>query len=511
VRWVSAAVAYIFLLAACTGPSEGSRGVQGRAAPATTTPTTVLATTTTSAPPPTVTTAASAPPATTVTTPPPAAPARPAVPAGSVDCDVPGGYPEPWPDRPRYTARLVLDPAARQVTGEVRARFVPDAHTDRLVFRLWPNAPRLGRAGSRLEITAAHLRDQLVAGVYEAAGAAPGRPGTVFALPGSFPAGQAVTARLEFRLALPGAVNDRIAQAGSSLRLGSVLPVLSWVRGDGWQTSPAVSAFAEAAASEVADYDVTVSAPPGYTVLATGEEVEPMRFVARAVRDWAATAAPMRLGEAKAQGGRTTVVVGVAEGAGGDPAVLARRAADAVDGLAARFGEYPYPRLSLGVTGGLRGGIEFPMHILLGSGVPNIHLVHEVAHQWFYGLAGNDQYRDPWLDEALATYGEARVTGRLSSQRARAIPAAGRGHIGESMAYWQSHPGAYFTSVYVGGLQVLGAFADRLGGYGALDCGLRRYVRDRAYTVSRPLDLLDAMARQTGVDPRPVVAPFGVS
>jgi peptidase M1-like protein len=256
---------------------------------------------------------------------------------------------------------------------------------------------------------------------------------------------------------------------------------------------------------------VRVSAPAGYTVLATGEEVEPMRFVARSVRDWAATAAPMRLGEAKAQGGRTTVALGVAEGAGGDPAVLARRAADAVDRLAARFGEYPYPRLSLGVTGALTGGIEFPMHIFLGSGVPNIHLVHEVAHQWFYGLAGNDQYRDPWLDEGLATYGEARVTGRLSFQRSRALPSAGRGRTGESMAYWASHPGAYFRSVYVGGLQALASLADRLGGYDALDCGLRRYVRDRAYTVSRPADLLDAMQRQTGVDPRPVLAPFGVS
>jgi hypothetical protein len=397
------------------------------------------------------------------------------------------------------------------VTGEVQVTFVPDAPTDRLVFRLWPNAPRLGRAGSRLEITAAQVGDRPVAGVYEPAGAAPGHPGTVFALPGSFPAARPVTARLEFRLSLPGAVNDRVAVVGPSLRLGSVLPVLSWVRGAGWQTSPAVDAFAEAAVSEVADYDVRVSAPAGYTVLATGEEVEPMRFVARSVRDWAATAGPMRLGEARAQGGRTTVAVGVAQGAAGEPAVLARRAAEAVDALAARFGEYPYPRLSLAVTAALRGGIEFPTHIFLASGAPYIHLVHEVAHQWFYGLAGNDQYRDPWLDEGLATYGEARVTGRLPFQRSRAIPPADRGRTGESMAYWTAHPGAYLLSVYVGGLQALASLADRLGGYDALDCGLRRYLHDRAYTVSRPADLLDALQRQTGVDPRPVMAPFGVS
>jgi hypothetical protein len=261
----------------------------------------------------------------------------------------------------------------------------------------------------------------------------------------------------------------------------------------------------------VADWDVTVTAPAGYSTLATGEETAPGHFAARAVRDWAATVAPMRLGQAPAQGGRTAVVVGVAQGAAGDPDALAARHAKALDDLAARFGEYPYPRLTIGVTTGLSGGIEFPTHIFLGSGVATVHLVHEVAHQWFYALAGNDQYRDPWLDESLATYGQSRVDGALAYQRSRAIPAAGRGHLGESMAYWNRTAGStYYLSVYVGGVQALGALADRLGGYGPLDCGVRRYVRDRAYTVSRPSDFVAAFKAQQAFDAGPVLAPFGV-
>jgi len=31
-------------------------------------------------------------------------------------------------------------------------------------------------------------------------------------------------------------------------------------------------------------------------------------------------------------------------------------------------------------------------------------LAHEMAHQWFYNIVGNDQTREPWLDEALAQY-----------------------------------------------------------------------------------------------------------
>ena len=33
--------------------------------------------------------------------------------------------------------------------------------------------------------------------------------------------------------------------------------------------------------------------------------------------------------------------------------------------------------------------------------------VHEIAHQWWFGLVGNDQALEPWLDEALAVYSEA--------------------------------------------------------------------------------------------------------
>ncbi|HEY3241011.1 MAG TPA: hypothetical protein VGL92_15695 [Acidimicrobiia bacterium] len=498
-----AVVLLVFIAGGCT---SGSSDPAPAAGPPSSVGTTTAPTTATTLASSTTVTPAAPPPATSAT---PAAP--PAAPPPDGPCEVPAGYPVPWPERPRYTAQLNVDAAARMVTGTLSVRFTPDAPTDRLVFRFWANSPRLGRAGSRFEVVTAFLGDQPIAGTYEAGGAAPGRPGTLYILPGSFPAGKTTEARIDFRLFLPGAVNDRVAMVGRSFRLGSVLPVLSWVRGSGWQTAPAVDAFAEAAASEVADWDVSVTAPAGYTTLATGIEAAPGRFVAEAVRDWAATVAPMRLAEAPAQGGRTTVVVGVAEGAAGDPAALARRVVDALDNLAARYGEYPYPRLSVGVTGSLTGGIEFPTHIHLGSGVPNIHLVHEVAHQWFYGVAGNDQYAHPFLDEALATYAEARVVGRVAAQRARSVPAAGRTRLGESMAYWNRQGRTYFLAVYIGGLQALAAYGDAIGGYDALDCALRRYHRDRAYTLSRPADLFDALARQTGVDPRPVLARFGLT
>jgi aminopeptidase N len=31
-------------------------------------------------------------------------------------------------------------------------------------------------------------------------------------------------------------------------------------------------------------------------------------------------------------------------------------------------------------------------------------VAHEIAHQWFYGLVGDDQLNQPWLDESMAQY-----------------------------------------------------------------------------------------------------------
>lgn len=31
-------------------------------------------------------------------------------------------------------------------------------------------------------------------------------------------------------------------------------------------------------------------------------------------------------------------------------------------------------------------------------------VVHELAHQWWYGVIGNNEYADPWLDESFAVY-----------------------------------------------------------------------------------------------------------
>jgi hypothetical protein len=90
--------------------------------------------------------------------------------------------------------------------------------------------------------------------------------------------------------------------------------------------------------------------------------------------------------------------------------------AKAVTIFSALFEPYPHQALSV-VEADFLDGMEFDGLIFLShafydyyTGDPQSNLTiiaaHEVAHQWWYGLVGNDQALEPWLDEAMSTFSE---------------------------------------------------------------------------------------------------------
>ena len=297
-----------------------------------------------------------------------------------------------------------------------------------------------------------------------------------------------VTIKVAFSLTLPGLADDRLSRSGTTVRLGSWLPLLSWEPGYAWTLEPPTTNDAEASTTIAADFDVHFTAPAGLTVLGSGEQVGEHHWKAPAMPDWAATIGRFNLVEGRA--GSVPVVVGIETSMGESPTTYLNRVIASVQALSARYGAYPYPALTLAVTPGLRGGIEYPGHIMQGPATNARTTPHEVAHQWFYSLVGSDQGRDPWLDEGLASWAEAVINNTFRSFITRPIPADGRNRIGQPMTFWDQHAASYYRSVYVQTVQALNAIGLPIP---AIDCALARFVAANTYRVATPMDLLHAL------------------
>ncbi|MHA1687607.1 MAG: M1 family metallopeptidase [Candidatus Heimdallarchaeaceae archaeon] len=72
------------------------------------------------------------------------------------------------------------------------------------------------------------------------------------------------------------------------------------------------------------------------------------------------------------------------------------------------YGEYPYEDLTVAETFLAYGGMEYPQIVFIRAdlSMPGIVIAHEVGHQWFYGIIGDDEIDEPWLDEGFASYSE---------------------------------------------------------------------------------------------------------
>jgi hypothetical protein len=88
------------------------------------------------------------------------------------------------------------------------------------------------------------------------------------------------------------------------------------------------------------------------------------------------------------------------------------------------YGRYPYKTLTVvdpapGASGA--GGMEYPTFITGGTSLvlnrwpfdkvraPEMVTVHEFGHQFWYGLVGNNEFEEAWLDEGFNSYSTSKV------------------------------------------------------------------------------------------------------
>ena len=184
-------------------------------------------------------------------------------------------------------------------------------------------------------------------------------------------------------------------------------------------------------------YDVDVEVPKKWTVGATGVlvsektngERKTLTYHAEDVHDFVWTTSPdFKVTEDKYTGPAGEVRIVMLSQPGRD-ANIGRHIKATQVGLAElerRFGPFPYSQITVvdvpeGAEGA--GGMEYPtlfftddVPVPPGVHLPEYVTIHELAHQYFYGLVGSDEVEEAFLDEGftetMSDWGVTRMFGR---------------------------------------------------------------------------------------------------
>lgn len=258
-----------------------------------------------------------------------------------------------------------------------------------------------------------------------------------FRLPESVKPGMSVTVKMNFTVKLPE-VFARMGKAGEFVMAGQWFPKIAvyepvGTRGraaEGWNLHQyhGDSEFY----ADFGIYSVNINVPETFKVAATGFQTrapliasgrKSFQFYADDVHDFAWSASPHF--EYMENSFSAPGIPGVRIKLYLDPLHkdlkdrYMHAAKSALAKLGEWYGEYPYSTLSIIVPpaeANGAGGMEYPTLVTAASAQdtnPGYELertlVHEIAHQYWYGLIASNEFEEAWLDEGFTSYTEDKL------------------------------------------------------------------------------------------------------
>lgn len=328
---------------------------------------------------------------------------------------------------------------------------------------------------------------------------------------------------------------------GSNLfSLSHFYPVLAVYEDGQFLTDPYFS-DGEAFYSRCAAYDVYLTLPSTYTVASTGRgSVSPAEdgmatwhLNAENVRDFTISASDNFSVLSMDAQGVEVLSYHYKSGYGGDHElqgeIQLQTAVSALELFSGLYGPYPYETLSIVQSADDHLGVEYPallrvtdQYAALLTGEDDaqtrlsleLTIAHEVAHQWFYAVVGNNQYREAWLDEGFARYSEYEYIthllndgGEVADQQMRAT--------GEMLDGFMRYPvnsaadeldkeRAYAYTVYENGALFLYRAREVMGA-DAFIASMRDYYKTYAFKEATTADFVEILKKHApaaeGIDP----------
>ncbi len=328
----------------------------------------------------------------------------------------------------KYVIHATLDPLSHTISGtmEVQVTNHTAAPLDTLFFHLYPNHSDFG-TGSLW------VSDQVLQDGHEVAiQTAQDDVLLQVMLEPPLAAGDATVIRMQFRARTPvqssGDAYGAFNHEAGVWTLASAFPVLAQLTATGWDTRPIINSQGDLAVTDTALYDVTLDAPTGWVLVTTGTQVAPdatqgtqvvaagmqrLRFVSGPQRDFfIAALAGLEQQSTTVNGTRITSYYQP------DHAAAGHRSLDVVaqawDCYTTAYGSNPLEEIEIIQTALTYFiGVEYPGVMLIEqslyweNGVRlETTIAHEVSHQWWYNMVGNDAREEPWIDEGLASYSQ---------------------------------------------------------------------------------------------------------
>ena len=440
-----------------------------------------------------------------------------------------------------YTIEATLDDATHVVRGRERIRYLNKSPQplDTLWFHLHLNAFRPNSAWAQRELQFNNRRFQdlgpddhayervrsITVGTRPVRPIFPGSPdSTVMAVPLPSPLhpNQSISITIDWDARL-STLARRQGRNGQHYDFAQWYPRIAVYDRGGWQVQPLLPQGEFY--GEFATYDVNLEVPRNFVVGATGvpmsgdpgwdganinpsqkpvyqrdvygaKSMEALGFLARVpkthkrirwraenVHHFAWTTNPHYKYEGGTVG-KTAIHVLFLPSDSNWAGVAVQRTAKAIQFMESVFGPYLWPQITNvhRVEGG--GGTEFPMMIMDASASEGL-IVHEIAHQWAHGMLANNEWKEGWLDEGMASF-VGNLYAEAAGQRlnyagpthgiARADTMAVMKPIGTPSAAF-SDMNTYSAMTYTKPALVLRMLMD-LVGENAFRAGMKRYYEE---------------------------------
>ncbi len=407
-----------------------------------------------------------------------------------------------------YHMTLTIDESLTLVHGQAEIRYTnrESVPLNEIGLRLYPNI-----IGGKTDILQVTLNRQVTEPTYSLANSL-----MTVKLPAALPVGENIVIWVDFTARVPTDANKNygvLAAQDGVLTLAHAYPMVAVYDETGWNAE-IPSELGDLTYADASFYIVQVTAPKKVTLVATGREIsagntdtaQVVTFALGPARDFmlAAVSGYQKFSQDE---GDITVNCYVPEKFVRTAPTALETARVALRTFSQRYSPYPYTEFDIIATPTFALGVEYPgltaiaANLFDGSNTTfstpvmvmlESTLTHEIGHQWFYNLVGNDQLDQPWLDESLAQFAtwqyfddrygapggdgyRASLEGRWARVEKQEIP------VGRPVAAYVGPE--YSAIVYGRGALFFFALRDEIG-QPAFDDFLKNYVRDFSWEIA---------------------------